>query len=40
MKVDRVYLKKMATMLRGQGFEVKAQLELGDPAAGNLKISD
>jgi nucleotide-binding universal stress UspA family protein len=40
MKVDRAYLEKMATELRGQGFEVKAQLELGDPAAGILKISD
>ena len=40
MKVDRVYLEEMATELRGQGFEVKAQLELGDPAAGILKISD
>ncbi len=40
MKVDCAYLEKMATELRGQGFEVKAQLELGDPAAGILKISD
>ena len=40
MKVDRAYLEKMATDLRGQGFEVKAQLELGEPAAGILKISD
>ncbi len=40
MKVDRAYLEKMATELRGQGFEVKAQLELGEPAAGILKISD
>lgn len=40
MKVDRVYLEKMATELRAQGFTVKAQLELGDPAAGILKISD
>ena len=40
MKVDRAYLEKMATELRGQGFEVKAQIELGDPAAGILKISD
>src|SRR6478672_2804095 len=40
MKVDRAYLEKMATELRAEGFTVKAQLELGDPAAGILKISD
>jgi nucleotide-binding universal stress UspA family protein len=40
MKADRVYLETMAAALRAQGLEVKAQLELGDPATGILKISD
>jgi nucleotide-binding universal stress UspA family protein len=40
MKADRAYLEEMATDLRALGFEVQAQLELGDPAAGILKISD
>ena len=39
MKADRTYLEAMAADLRTQGLEVKAQLELGDPAAGILKIA-
>jgi nucleotide-binding universal stress UspA family protein len=40
MKADRTYLETMAVDLRTQGLEVKAQLELGDPATGILKIAD
>lgn len=40
MKADRDYHETMATDLRAQGLEVKAQLELGDSATGILKISD
>jgi len=39
MKADRTYLETMATDLRTHGLEVKAQLELGDPAAGILKVA-
>jgi nucleotide-binding universal stress UspA family protein len=39
MKADRTYLEMMATDLRTHGLEVKAQLELGDPAAGILKVA-
>jgi nucleotide-binding universal stress UspA family protein len=39
MKADRTYLETMAVDLRSQGLEVKAQLELGDPATGILKIA-
>ena len=39
MKEDRAYLETAATDLRAQGLEVKAQLALGDPAAGILKTA-
>ncbi|HSU85135.1 MAG TPA: universal stress protein, partial [Chthoniobacterales bacterium] len=39
MKADRTYLETMATDLRTHGLDVKAQLELGDPAAGILKVA-
>ncbi len=40
MKVDRAYLERWRPSCVRRGFEVKTQLELGDPAAGILKISD
>ncbi|HEY3664186.1 MAG TPA: universal stress protein [Chthoniobacterales bacterium] len=40
MKADRDYLDQMTTDLSAQGLEVQAQLELGDPATGILKIAE
>ena len=40
MQADRAYLEALAADLRAQGLEVNAQLGLGDPATGILRISD
>lgn len=40
MQADRDYLAEMVTDLSAKGLEVKAELALGDPATGILKIAD
>ncbi len=40
MQADRDYLAEMVTDLSGKGLQVKAELALGDPATGILKIAE
>ena len=40
MKIDRVYLEKVAEELRAEGFLVTTELALGDPPAEIVKVAE